>query len=45
MPGCKYKGLGYSKTQNSAKKKATKDFLLFLVRQKALHLELPKVFK
>lgn len=42
IPGYNYVGIGNSKLKKSAQKKATKDFLLFLVSQNALPA-IPKV--
>ncbi|XP_025425468.1 ATP-dependent RNA helicase A-like isoform X1 [Sipha flava] len=45
IPGYKYIGHGHSKTVKSAKKKATSDFLLFLVHQKELKLETSSILE
>lgn len=43
LSGCKYVGIGISKSKKSAKKKATEDYVSFLARQHLLST--PKVFK
>lgn len=42
IPGYNYVGMGNSKLKKSAQKKATKDFLLYLVSQNAIST-IPKV--
>jgi len=44
VPICNYKGIGLSETNKHAQKEATKDFLLFLMRQNIIP-PIPKVLK